>query len=140
MIRQATLNDSAAICRICCEDLGYTCETETVQSKIKNLDDSREVVFVAELNGTVVGFVHAEKYDLLYFETMVNILGLAVAGEYRHKGIGSLLMKQVEQWSADNHIHYIRLNSGSARSGAHAFYRAIGFADEKEQKRFIKKI
>lgn len=58
-----------------------------MHSKMKKLDDSREIVFIAEINNMVVGFVHAEKYDVLYYDTMVNILRLAVAEEYRHKGI-----------------------------------------------------
>ena len=109
MVRKAKASDSAAICKICGEDLGYTCGIELVQSKMKKLDDSREIVFIAEINNMVVGFVHAEKYDVLYYDTMVNILGLAVAEEYRHKGIGSLLLKAVEQWSEEKNIHFVRL-------------------------------
>lgn len=113
---------------------------ELVQSKMKKLDDSREIVFIAEINNMVVGFVHAEKYDVLYYDTMVNILGLAVAEEYRHKGIGSLLLKAVEQWSEEKNIHFVRLNSGTTRVEAHKFYRTNGYRDDKEQKRFIKRI
>ena len=71
---------------------------------------------------------------------MVNILGLAVAEEYRHKGIGSLLLKAVEQWSEEKNIHFVRLNSGIDRVEAHKFYRTNGYRDDKEQKRFIKRI
>ena len=81
-----------------------------------------------------------EKYNLLYFETMGNVLGLAVTEEYRRKGVGSRLMNAVEQWAKDNSIHFIRLNSGITRIGAHNFYKSLGFEEEKEQKRFIKKV
>lgn len=140
VVRKAKASDSAAICKICGEDLGYTCGIELVQSKMKKLDDSREIVFIAEINNMVVGFVHAEKYDVLYYDTMVNILGLAVAEEYRHKVIGSLLLKAVEQWSEEKNIHFVRLNSGTTRVEAHKFYRTNGYRDDKEQKRFIKRI
>lgn len=36
---------------------------------------------MAEAEGIVAGFIHIEKYDTLYFETMANILGLAVIAE-----------------------------------------------------------
>lgn len=36
-----------------------------------------EVVFVAEYKKKVIGFIHAQIYDVLYYESMVNILGLA---------------------------------------------------------------
>ncbi len=32
----------------------------------------------------------------------------------------------------------VHLNSGMSRTGAHEFYRANGFTDEKDQKRFLK--
>ena len=34
----------------------------------------------------------------------------------------------------------IRLNSGLSRKDAHEFYRKLGFDNEKEQIRFLKKI
>lgn len=35
-------------------------------------------VFIAEYKNGVIGFIHAQLYDVLYFESMVNILRLAV--------------------------------------------------------------
>lgn len=140
MIRKADVSDSASICKISSEDLGYECQIELVHLRMENLDASREVVFVEEDNNKVVGYVHVEKYNLLYFETMGNVLGLAVTEEYRRKGVGSRLMNAVEQWAKDNSIHFIRLNSGITRIGAHIFYKSLGFEEEKEQKRFIKKV
>ena len=86
----------------------------------------------------VAGYIHAEDYDVLYFETMKNILGLAVAANHRRKGIGTKLLGAVEDWARETGVRQIRLNSGITRRGAHAFYRANGYTDEKEQKRFIK--
>ena len=52
----------------------------------------------------------------------------------------SLLLKAVEQWSEEKNIHFVRLNSGTTRVEAHKFYRTNGYRDDKEQKRFIKRI
>ena len=140
IIREATIEDAFAICNISCADLGYDCSCEFVSTRISNLDKGREKVFVAEVNGIVAGYVHAEKYQTLYFEPMINILGLAVSAEFRRRGIGRMLLKHAERWANEEGIHKIRLNSGGSRKEAHSFYRAMGYSNEKEQIRFIKDI
>ena len=50
MIRKADVSDSASICKISSEDLGYECQIELVHLRMENLDASREVVFVEEDN------------------------------------------------------------------------------------------
>ena len=140
IIREAIIEDAFAICNISCADLGYDCSCEFVSTRISNLDKGREKVFVAEVNGIVVGYIHAEKYQTLYFEPMINILGLAVSSEFRRRGIGRMLLKRTEHWANEVGIHKIRLNSGATRKEAHSFYRAMGYNNEKGQIRFIKDI
>lgn len=140
IIREATIEDAFAICNISCADLGYDCSCEFVSTRISNLDKGREKVFVAEVNGIVAGYIHAEKYQTLYFESMINILGLAVSSEFRRRGIGRMLLKRAERWANEVGIHKIRLNSGASRKEAHSFYRAMGYSNEKGQIRFIKDI
>ncbi len=140
MIREANVNDYTDIHKICCQDLGYTCNADLVKERLKNLDSSRERVFVAVMDGKVVGYVHAEKYNTLYFESLVNILGLAVSKAYRRKGCGKALMNAVENWAKVCGIHAVRLNSGKARTEAHKFYRSIGYDNEKAQIRFFKNL
>ena len=140
IIREATIEDAFAICNISCADLGYDCSCEFVSTRISNLDKGREKVFVAEVNGIVAGYIHAEKYQTLYFEPMINIQGLAVSSEFRRRGIGRMLLKRAEHWANEVGIHKIRLNSGASRKEAHSFYRAMGYSNEKGQIRFIKDI
>ncbi|CAI3284228.1 GNAT family N-acetyltransferase [Enterococcus cecorum] len=96
------------------------------------------MVFVAEVGAKVVGFIHVEKYKVLYLESMVNILGLAVANNYQKQGIGRKLMEAAEQWAKENDIYTMRLNSGLSRKEAHQFYQAHGFDEKKEQLRLVK--
>lgn len=139
-IRTVTAEDAADICRISSEDLGYDCEVSPVRKKISALDPEREVVFAAEIHGSVVGYIHAEVYSVLYFEDMVNYLGLAVDGRYRRQGVGTALVKAAEDWAVRKGIRHIRLNSGSSRTAAHEFYRRLGYGDDKPQLRFVKDI
>lgn len=138
-IRPALEADYLEIAKISREDLGYDCVPELVRNKLRRaLGDGRERVFVAVCGGEIAGYVHAEDYDVLYFPTMKNILGLAVASKYRRRGAGTKLLEAVEDWARKTGAAGVRLNSGMARKGAHDFYRRNGYADEKEQIRFIK--
>ena len=141
-IRQATASDIPAMKELFRKDLGYAdCSLEIVEKQFAGLDNSREAVFVAEADsGRIAGVIHVEKYNVLYFPTMANILGLAVAADYRRQGIGSALLKRAEEWARQNGAYSMRLNSGESRKQAHDFYRAQGYTDDKKQLRFIKKI
>ena len=137
-VRKAELQDSNAICEISCAAMGYDCAAELVWNRLCSMDVNRETAYVAELDGTVVGFIHAETYKLLYCEAMVNVLGIAVASQYRRHGVGKALLNQVENWAKSMGINTVRLASGAARKDAHCFYDVLGYRDRKEQIRFIK--
>ena len=139
-IRLVKIEDASNICDLCCDDLGYQCDKTLVAERISQLESDREAVFVAELDGKVVGFIHVEKYNTLYFEMMANILGIAVSSKCRRKGIGAALLDRAEQWAEEKDIALMRLNSGSTRKGAHEFYKSLGYKNEKNQLRFVKRI
>ncbi|CAI3257655.1 GNAT family N-acetyltransferase [Enterococcus cecorum] len=140
MIRKYEISDHVDICKICNKELRYNCEKSLVSKQLENLNEDREMVFVAELNARVVGFIHVEKYNVLYLDSMVNILGLAVLSNYQEQGLGRKLIDAAIQWAKEMGIYTLRLNSGINRKEAHQFYRRIGFGEEKEQYRFIKNI
>lgn len=91
-------------------ELGYSDCTESLV--FQKIDFENEVVFVAEYKKKVIGFIHAQIYDVLYYESMVNILGLAVDSKFTKNGIGKSLMAKVEEWAKSKNIKLIRLNSG----------------------------
>ena len=140
VIREACMEDAEAFRALCYEEMGYDCSTEQIMDNIQKLQPETEKVFAAVFMGNVVGFIHVEKYQVLYSEPMANILGLAVRNQVQHHGIGTRLICAAENWAKDSGISMIRLNSGSERTGAHAFYRTLGYKDSKEQLRFIKKL
>ena len=143
-IRQATTSDIPAMNELFRKDLGYAESTlEIVEKQFAGLDNSREAVFVAEAeddSSHIAGVIHVEKYNVLYFPPMANILGLAVAADFRRQGIGSALLKRAEEWARENGASSMRLNSGESRKQAHEFYRAQGYTDDKKQLRFIKEL
>lgn len=139
-VRPLTAGDAEAICEICSEDLGYPCTVELVKSKIAGLDSAREAVFVALSDDKCIGYIHVEKYDTLYFETMANILGIAVRKNCQAGGAGTALLQAAEGWAKDRGITLMRVISGATRTGAHAFYESRGYVFGKMQKNFSKRL
>lgn len=140
IIRQAKIEDYKDICKICCDDLGYNCSEELVKERLEGLDKNNERVLVAVYNSEVVGYLHAQIYKTLYFEELINFLGLAVSKEYRNKKVGTRLVNEIENWAKENGIKKVRVNSGFSRKEAHEFYRSLGYNNEKKQIRFLKSL
>ena len=82
--------------------------------------------------------MHAQLYETIYSQTLLNVLGLAVAKEAEGRGIGKQLMTKLETEAKKCNLSAIRLNSGEQRTAAHQFYEHIGYVSDKKQKRFIK--
>ena len=137
-VREALPEDAAALSGICVNEMGYECTEALVFTKLQGLRPDRECVYIAACGDSIAGFVHVEKYDVLYFETMANILGLAVRSDCQRRGIGSALLRAADDWARARGISVMRLNSGAGRAGAHAFYRDQGYTAGKEQLRFLK--
>ena len=118
---------------------------------IEKLDLKREAACVAEVetltrqglpqgvNNQLAGFMHIERYDVLYLENMANILGLAIKKDFSKQGLGKAFLLAAENWAQENGIRLMRLNSGINRTNAHVFYEHPGYVSENEQKRFVKK-
>ena len=140
IIRKIELKDAGGLCKICSEEMGYECDSDLVKSKIEKLDSKREAVFVVEEESQLLGFIHVERYEVLYFESMANILGLAVKKDFQKQGLGKALLLAAENWAQKNGIYLMRLNSGINRIDAHGFYEHLGYVSEKEQKRFVKNL
>ena len=138
MFKNNKMVDYKDICKICCDDLGYNCSEELVKERLEGLDINNERVLVAVYNSEVVGYLHAQIYKTLYFEELINFLGLAVSKEYRNKKVGTRLVNEIENWAKEKGINKVRVNSGFSRKEAHEFYRSLGYNNEKEQIRFLK--
>ncbi len=140
IVRQAVISDAKDIYYINKTSLGYDYDLEKQKAKIQTvLNDSTQVIFVAETNNKVVGYIHLVNYDVIYADNFKNCLGLAVDNDYKRNGIGSALLNQAEIWAKENGAVGIRLCSGVEREKAHQFYQSQGYEVTKLQKN-IKKI
>lgn len=140
-VREAQSADFEQIYIINRDDLGYDYPPEKTERKLAALINSHsDRVFVAVSGETVIGYVHASDYDVIYADHMKDIMGIAVASEFRGMGVGAALLRAVEEWAKASGAAGIRVNSGSSRTGAHEFYRRCGYTNEKQQHRFLKMI
>lgn len=138
-IRKAAPKDAADICELNRTELGYEHSLSGPQSQLELLLDNPEhCIYVATLEGGVVGYIHAGNYNLLYHAPVKNILGIAVSGKHKRKGIGKMLLFAIEAWAAQSGAAGVRLVSGSSRASAHRFYLACGYTKNKEQFNFSK--
>lgn len=139
IIRKAGLEDAAAIARLNRDALGYEYPPGETRKKLAQaLACEKEMVFVAVCGEEIVGYIHACDYDVLYAPHMKDVLGIAVSGTHRKKGLGAALLGAVEQWARATGAAGVRLVSGGSRADAHAFYRHCGYVDGKEQLNFKK--
>ncbi len=121
-------------------DLGYNCELEKLNNRIKEmLIRGNYQIFVACSGEKVVGFIGCVSYLAFELENEgMKIIALAVSKEHRRKGIGTQLLRTAEQWAKENNIEVILLNSGLQRADAHTFYKSQGYF--KKSFGFIKRI
>ncbi|WP_079911695.1 GNAT family N-acetyltransferase [Paenibacillus sp. 32352] len=103
------------------------------------MEKTKDVVLVYEENNQVIGYIHGSPYELLFSESLVNVLGFVVKEEYRKQGIGSMLIEQLEQWAEKNGFFGIKLLSHPSRVQAHRIYERRGYVFTKDQKNYIKK-
>lgn len=138
-IRECKIEDVDAIYNLNNTEMGYEYSIEDTKDKLERLLKSdKDKIFVATVQNTVVGYVHANDYDVIYAPHMKNIMGIAVSSEYKKYGIGKAMLEEIERWAKETGAFGIRLVSGSTRIGAHEFYKRCGYIGEKQQINFKK--
>ena len=140
-LREAILSDAEMLYRLNKDELGYNFDLENTRIRLTSiLNNLSHKIIVALVDEEIVAYVHGVDYDLFYSYSLKNIMGLAVSSKYKRRGIGRLLMQEIENWAKDTGAVGVRLNSGSTRQEAHEFYLSCGYELKKEQKNFFKEI
>ena len=139
ILRDAMVSDAQALAKLNREEMGYDFPVEETGKKLQaSLENPEKKILVAEIQGRVVGYVHLESYDVLYAPHMKNVMGIAVAREFRRQGVGKALLTAGEAWARETGAVAVRLVSGDARKDAHAFYQSLGYTGNKLQRNFKK--
>ncbi|WP_219703451.1 GNAT family N-acetyltransferase [Marinomonas lutimaris] len=136
-IRLANLQDANAIAEVA-SALGYQ-NTVSEELAIKRLErllaSSNDKVWVAEFNGQLIGWLHAQHAFRAASADFIEILGLSVSDQVRLKGAGRALVEKAKEWALNEKIT-LRVRTNDARDGAKNFYTTLGFMTAKIQSVF----
>jgi GNAT superfamily N-acetyltransferase len=137
-VRVGRREDAAAIAE-CLAPLGYGTTAAWVSQSIATSSGSQgDALFVCEMGEAgLVGVISAHVIPLLHTPgALTRITALSIREGYSRRGIGRILIEQVEAWSRELGACRIEVTSGDHRHGAHAFYQAVGYA--LQSKRLLK--
>lgn len=137
-IRKAEEGDASALVGLMAE-LGYSHTIESIKENMKGVENRGGSVFVAVLNGSVLGCICAIIDVRLAGGECGEIVSVIVAQEHRGKGIGKKLIKHAEAWLGTK-TGSIRIRANALRQEAHEFYKSLGYEEEKTQTIFKKNL
>lgn len=126
-IRDARLEDSPQIAGLL-DQLGYPTDSSAVGARLERLAIVGDRVFVADLDGRVVGLAHLQVSPALERERPAGKVGaLVVDEEHRGRGVGRALVQAVEDDARLRGCALLFLTTRETRDDAHAFYERVGF-------------
>jgi GNAT superfamily N-acetyltransferase len=138
-IRDADDIDAPALARLLGQ-LGYPTEEAEVLRRLERLRaDPADRVFVAELDGEVVGLagIHVSR-SLEYDRDAAKVSAIVVDERHRRSGVGRALLAAVEGEARARGCELVFLTTAERRRDAHEFYRRLGW--EETGRRFAKKL
>lgn len=101
-----------------------------VVDSLNDLSDPDSAAFVAERDGSVVGFVCVSERKHFTGEVDTYIGELVVSREAEGTGIGRALVDAALAWGRDRGRRRVVVDTGAANISARAFYAALGFQEE----------
>jgi predicted N-acetyltransferase YhbS len=129
-IRDAQPKDAPSVAQLVAQ-LGYSVSGRAVAARLERLAASEaDRLLVAETGGEVVGLasIHVS-LSIEYDEPVAKLGALVVDERFRRRGIGEALVRAIEEEARTRSCSLVFLTTAERRTGAHAFYRRLGFAE-----------
>jgi len=140
-IRRALIKDASGIQKLNAAELGAVYPVgKTRQILTQLLQSEQDRIYVAEIEGTIVGYVHACNYTLLCSPPIKNIMSIAISKDYQKHGIGKVLLERIENWAKETEASIIRIISDGSGINAYEYYKNLGYEGGKLQMHFTKKL
>lgn len=139
--RDAAAADAPALARLSGQ-LGYPVTEREVSeriSRVTNPSQARVIVAVEE-SKQVIAWTTVRTVEHIHSEEHAEISGFVVDENKRGRGVGKILMAEVERWARERKLPFIRLNANVTRSVAHRFYQSLGFTTAKQSYVFRKEL
>lgn len=136
-IRLATKDDVTALAKLYVEFFAHNAEQQPRYYKkafesgnypASTITNEKEDIFVAVDDDMILGFVHVIEgatppYDCFVPRRFATIMDLYVRADCRRKGIGTLLLDAVKQWTQSRELDYLELNVLDENENGILFYR-----------------
>jgi GNAT superfamily N-acetyltransferase len=121
-------------------DLGYPSSVEDMRRRFGGISsDPSYETFVVESCKEVVGMVGIRLERTYEADgSSARLMALVVSSEHRGRGAGRALISAAEEWARQRGAESIVLSTHKRRSGAHRFYRSMGY--EATGYRFVKSL
>jgi ribosomal protein S18 acetylase RimI-like enzyme len=104
--------------------------TQQRDSIQKILENEREIIIIAEVNGIVVGWLEFESQTLKKI-SHTGSFGIMIHKDYRGMGIGRMLVNELLDWAEKNSfIEKVSLGVFSTNHRAISLYKSMGFEEE----------
>jgi N-acetylglutamate synthase-like GNAT family acetyltransferase len=137
-IRLARVDDAERAAELATQ-LGYPTTPEQMRRRLAQVSQAEDhAVYVAELDGRVAGWIHVCARPLVQVDRAAEIEGLVVDETCRGRGIGCLLVRQIERWAREKECSTIYVRSNIIRQKAHGFYERLGYENIKTSLTFHK--
>ena len=101
-------------------------------------------IFVVEIKGAIVGFIHVEKDETPRFPSVTphkfaSIIDFYVKPQYRKRGMGKDLLESVKEWARQRSLDYIELLVLKENKIGQKFYERENFETSSQTMRYILK-
>ncbi|HZG18031.1 MAG TPA: GNAT family N-acetyltransferase [Candidatus Bathyarchaeia archaeon] len=144
-VRKVECNDAAELSELFMDFIGKESNLAAMRKQIEVISNHPNYyVAVAcdedKVVGTAMGIIC---YDLVgECNPFMLIENVVVLPQYQGRGVGRLLMQELEDFGQKNQCNYVILVSESKREPSHQFYEALGYSTDQRgfKKRLLKKI
>ncbi|HYX10992.1 MAG TPA: GNAT family N-acetyltransferase [Candidatus Acidoferrum sp.] len=126
-LRLATRDDAERIAALFTDE-GYPAGPSDIVDRLARFDSEHSRVVVADNGGDVLGFVaiHAlPRFE--HTDRIIRIMALVVDAGERGRGIGRLLMEEVERIGRDLEAAFAEVTAGHHRPDAQRLYEELGY-------------
>ncbi len=147
IIRKATSADLPAVQKLSCElflsdvshdpllNKQWTYQKEGEAYFSKRVTQAEGICFVAELDGTIVGYTTGNSMPVLSWRPVrrIELENLIVTALYRGKGIGEQLVHALFAWGKSLGMERVMVSAYAINEGGIRFYKRIGFIPDSVQ-------
>lgn len=142
IMRKATVEDIPGLDEVMLVISDGPGDREKMARLIENISrDEQKYLLVAvdKETGEIVGSLLGVVFEDICGDCRPILLveNVAVLEKYQGRRVGRRMFDEIERWGREMDCHYEMLVSGMNRTGAHKFYKAIGFEQVMGFKKYL---